>query len=379
MQVLVIQTAFLGDLLLGIPFFQEIKKVYPNAHITILCRKGLGGFLTAMGLVNEAIEIDKSSKANLRLTTKNAIAVLRQRQFEAIFCPHESLRSAQLVWTLRAKNKVGYSRWFKYFIFNHRIERPMNLPEALRQLALLEVINPDLWKKRLLEYLPEQGVPDWASMSISKLLDQRQSFKKNGDISVFSSTVVRELVEQLQGSQLQKDQSKTGCVFLAPGSVWRTKQWTIEGYVAVAKNLLGRGFKVVLFGAPEEVELCQKIVSEAPGAVSIAGKTRLWESAEIYALADAVVCNDSGAMHLAAAAGVPTVAVFGPTVLRFGYRPWQNAARVVEDNDLKCRPCGRHGNHVCPIGTHECMKRVSSQQVLNSLNEVLTTIQTHEH
>jgi heptosyltransferase-2 len=123
-------------------------------------------------------------------------------------------------------------------------------------------------------------------------------------------------------------------------------------------------------GAPAERGICDEIVRAAPGAVSIAGETSLWESAEILALADRLVCNDSGAMHMAAAAGVPTVTVFGPTILEFGYRPWQNQARVAQV-ELKCRPCGKHGAKACPLGTHECMKAVSVQTVLGLCDDVV--------
>jgi heptosyltransferase-2 len=85
--------------------------------------------------------------------------------------------------------------------------------------------------------------------------------------------------------------------------------------------------------------------------------------------AEALICNDSGLMHLASVAGLPTVAVFGPTTIALGYRPWQNQARVVE-RELFCRPCGKHGHVRCPLNTHECMKSISESQVLKEFRKV---------
>ena len=76
-----------------------------------------------------------------------------------------------------------------------------------------------------------------------------------------------------------------------------------------------------------------------------------------------LICNDSGAMHMASVVDCPTVAVFGPTVQELGYKPWNSKAVVMEDNQLLCRPCGQHGGRSCPIVTHQCMENVSPLDV----------------
>jgi heptosyltransferase-2 len=169
------------------------------------------------------------------------------------------------------------------------------------------------------------------------------------------------LREKLAGARL---------ALLAPGSVWNTKRWTPEGYAQLATTLLADGFKVLLIGAENEKSLCETVAAAAPGSVVVAGELTLWESAELMALAELVVANDSGAMHLASVSDAPTVAVFGPTVLAQGYRPWQTRARVVE-TALACRPCGKHGGDVCPIGTHACMKDISAVAVMRAATDLL--------
>lgn len=377
---LIFQTAFLGDLLLGIPLFKELRRLRPNDKLTLICRKGLGDLVVRLGLVDEAIEVDKTSSASL----KKAKDLVRSRQFEWLICPHQSIRSALFIASVKARVKIGYRGGLFSLVFDRRIVRPLELPEALRQLALLIPIEVG-WQERLKEFADRQSlpggqkqdgslleVPSWAEMTVEHLkqVRARRHSRPFGDdgLAEKSRTIWREL--DLQGRPL---------VVLAPSSVWKTKMWKAEGFAEVARSLSRANFRVVVMGAPEEKDLCQWVATEAPGAVSIAGRCGIFESAEILAHAELLVCNDSGAMHMAAAAGVPTVSVFGPTVLEFGYRPWQTAARVVQvsRSQVPCRPCGKHGAKSCPIQTHECMQKVSAQDVVLAASSFIGINEKH--
>jgi heptosyltransferase-2 len=320
------------------------------------------------------IEVDKA----LRASWSKAVTNLKRRNFDWILCPHESTRSAFLVWQLTAKHKVGFSRPLNILAFNHRLRRPLELPEALRQLALLEPIDK-IWGARLNEFALMQTasggqsgsgtlsrVPEWASMELTTLKKVRAEFRKLKSVNEMSEGA------RVVANELSLEKSSRMAV-LAPGSVWPTKMWTKLGYAETAQALIAEGWRVIVVGAPNEKVICDEVVTISPQATSIAGRTSLYESAEIIACADLVICNDSGAMHMASAAGVPLVSVFGPTVLEFGYRPWQNAARVVEISkiQLRCRPCGKHGANVCPIGTHECMTRINASVVLDVARDIV--------
>jgi heptosyltransferase-2 len=115
-----------------------------------------------------------------------------------------------------------------------------------------------------------------------------------------------------------------------------------------------------------EYELCEVIANQLNRKINLAGKCTLWESLLVLSAAKLVVCNDSGSMHMGAFADVPTVAIFGPTVLTQGFRPWQNHATVVENNKINCRPCGKHGHKTCPLKHHDCMKTISSDLVFSA-------------
>ena len=104
MKHLYLQTAFLGDLLLSIPSLKRIRKWDSQAHITLLCRKGLGAVVQNLRLCDEVIEVDKKNSESLKQLNQ----WLEQAEFDFIFCPHQSLRSHKMVKTLKAKNKLGY-------------------------------------------------------------------------------------------------------------------------------------------------------------------------------------------------------------------------------------------------------------------------------
>ncbi|MEK7356370.1 MAG: glycosyltransferase family 9 protein [Bdellovibrionota bacterium] len=367
---LVVQTAFLGDVLLSLPLIRAIKREWPDDRLVVLVRRGVGSYLRDSGLVDEVVEVEKSASSSWR----TAKAALRSREFELVVCPHESFRSALFVSGLTAKKKVGFERFFNSFAFDLRLVRPLTLPESLRQLSLVRTeiasIGPlidDFEKSQGAAggQGPRKGeliAPSMQlEMRVPKLTSIRAAFESGGDWQSLLSTGAQRMADDLAVG-------KKPLVVLAPGSVWKTKMWTTEGFVDVAKSWISRGAKVAIFGSPDEAPLADEI-ARLSGATSIAGKTSLFESAELLALAELLVCNDSGAMHLGATAGTPTVGIFGPTILEFGYRPWNPRASVVQI-DLDCRPCGKHGAKKCPLGTHACMKGISAKAVLSAADDL---------
>ncbi len=310
------------------------------------CRPGLGEFFVKNHLVDEVIEIDKRSGTG----RKAALSQLAANEWDVIFVPHQSLRTALWMTRLRARRgKVAFHSGWNFPFYKWRVVRPAAYPEALRQLSLLTPFDGTLAElfgdenfARLLSPesqaspfdFREPEIPEWASMQLGT-----------------------------RGADRQR-------VFLAPGSVWPTKRWTRRGFEALAQLLLQRGFQVELVGSPAEKALCDEIAVKVSGVINRAGQTSLNGLVELFAGGAALIANDSGAMHAAAVAGLPTVAIFGPTVLAQGFRPWQNAAVVVQ-RKLGCRPCGKHGALVCPLGTHECMETISPGEVLAALQSVL--------
>lgn len=320
----------------------------------MVCRRGLGSFFLGLGLFKEVIEVEKGQAESYHSARKKLAGV------RLLISPHESPRSKIMALRLRVDgvSTVGYSGGLlSQLAYTESRPRPMHLPEALRQLALLEnesdLWSTSLWRSRLAEFSKQQGasggrtatgelmpVPDWASMQLD----------------LFSDLI------------------RTDTVVLAPGSVWATKRWTPSGFAEVGAAMLERGYAIKLVGTPAERDICQTVAAHIRKLTLVgnienhAGEMDLMQTARTIAGARFAVTNDSGAMHIAAMVGTPVVGVFGPTVLDFGYRPWALNAKVIQpESVLKCRPCGKHGARKCPIGTHECMTGILAASVLRQL------------
>ena len=227
------------------------------------------------------------------------------------------------------------------------MDKPYCLPDALRQLSLLTLIHAD-FKKQFNDFVQ--------SRQISNPMTQTDYSWSFGELPDWANLSLKQYSDTI---------SQSRAVLLAPGSVWNTKRWTVDGYTQLAKDFIGKGYQVLLIGTKQEQEICQHIAQKVKGVENKAGQTSLSELYKLLRNAQILFCNDSGAMHLAAAANTPTVSVFGPTVLAQGFMPWNEHSIVVQQS-LTCRPCGRHGSEKCPIGTHECMKTIGAEKVLHS-------------
>jgi heptosyltransferase II len=310
-----------------------IKRFSPEP-LHVLCRKGYGDFMIQQKLADKVYEADKKSWRQWNALSRQ----IRKETYHFVLSPHQSVRTALLIKSLRAEKKIGFKSWWNGPVFDERIERPMHLPDSLRQLSVLGTVDratADLIsgvqstfhnRAPLFESVDLITLPEWSSMTLRKT-----SFEK--------------------------------IAFIAPGSTWITKRWTKEGFIRVGRNFIQRGYKVLIIGSIQENDICSEIAGEIPGSENHSGKTDLNQLLELLARGQVLIANDSGLMHMGSLAGIPTVAIFGPTTLELGYRPWQNQALVVEA-ELSCRPCGKHGHQKCPIGTHDCMKKISAEEVI---------------
>lgn len=346
MAILCFQTAFPGDLFLSIPLLRRIREWQPEEDLVLACRPGLGAFFLRHSLVDRVIEIDKRSGPG----RKQSLAELKGTKWSWIFCPHESPRTALWMARIPSQNgRVGFHRWWNSFAFSFRVEKPSAYPDALRQLSLLAPLD-----SRVSALFAEEDFREF-----------RNPFTRSGPLPL-----AMPVIPNWASMKLLQYQPVDRRIFFAPGSVWATKRWTENGYVELGRQLTEAGYRIHLVGSPPESELCTRIADQIPGAENSAGKTDLVGLVDLLATGSALVSGDCGAMHAASVSGLPTVAIFGPTTLDLGFRPWNNRAVVVQ-TDLECRPCGPHGAVKCPIGTHACMTSISAAQVETALKMLI--------
>ncbi|MFN7825742.1 MAG: glycosyltransferase family 9 protein [Pseudobdellovibrionaceae bacterium] len=333
MPALIVHTAFLGDLCLTIPLMKKIKS--EGVPLWLVCRKGVGSFFQQLGLIDQYFEISKGDSQSYG----KALSQLKDVKFSEIYVPHESLRTAFLVGRLQADVKISYHSWWNFCFYDTRILRDLSKPEAVRLLGLYrkdqellqEIADFKETYSDADQELPQ--VPEWASMSCK--------------IPDLSPALEREIPRE-----------PFLCVF--PGSVWETKKWTEDGFQKFCQSWKG---PILLMGSQAERDLCLRIQAQSKNVQVMAGKLNLLETVQVLARAQVCLSNDSGGQHLAAVAGTPVVTIFGPTILKLGFRPWTKRSAVVQVENLPCRPCGKHGHQKCPLGTHDCMKKINPAQV----------------
>ncbi|PWU21425.1 MAG: hypothetical protein C5B49_02640, partial [Bdellovibrio sp.] len=320
--ILVIQTAFLGDVLLSGALLKEIRRQRPESPIHLVTRQGFALLMKALGYADEVWEVRKGdSKSYEELTAR-----LRDSSYEWIFCPHPSLRSKLLVNSLKAEAKIGYSEdWFSWLFFSHRVGKAL-VPEALKQWSLITAVVPQLARS----WNDLQRV-NWNARGEAGLLPPIRK-----EISIDCRSIL------LAHPPPTAVTSGTWAIF--PGSVWATKQWSTNGFCELAERIDRQGFSVLWMGGVDEAELCHNLATKCPATRSLAGQCTLLETLAILARCEGAVANDSGGQHLAAVAGIPILSIFGPTTLAAGFRPWGRWTAVAERPGLFCRPCGPHGD-----------------------------------
>jgi len=329
--ILVVQTAFLGDVILTLPLVQVAKKVYPDAHVDFIAIPRTAPVLRNHPAIREVIEFDKREKdagigGLVRLARR-----LREKHYDVALVPHRSLRSALLVRFAGIPARVGFDRsagrWFLTSVVPHR----GNLHEVERNLKLLDALGTT-WRGKELP-------------------------------SLYPSSLDKKAVDEVLRALKIPDPSLAA---VAPGTVWNTKRWPKERYAELVGRFAGDGISVVLVGGPEDRDLCEEILREgSPNARvhNVAGRFTLLQSAELLRRARFLVCNDSAPLHLAVAMRTPVVAIFGATIPEFGFAPYGERDVVVQTNGLACRPCSIHGGDRCPIETFVCMRNIASNSV----------------
>jgi heptosyltransferase-2 len=260
---------------------------------------------------------------------RNLVGELREAAYDVALLPHRSLRSALLARRAGIGRRIGFRQSDAPWLLTDRVEYLISRHETDRNAALLERAGIATSEGERMPWL----VPAPAAID-----------------------AIRE--------RLKDDPRRL--IVLAPGSVWETKRWGVEGYVALARELRAQGCRVVLVGSRGERDVCEKI-AEMVGLSTwsmLCGVLTLAELVALISMAERVVTNDSAPLHIAESVGTPVTAIFGPTVPEFGFGPRAAHSSLVDAGELPCRPCGIHGSRRCPIGTHECMTSIGAAEVL---------------
>lgn len=311
-KILFIQTAFLGDVILATAAIAEAKRIFPNASIDVLVKKGNESLLQNNPSIHNIYIFNKSNKklSEIFRLTK----IFKTNRYDIVFNFHRFGSSGIITLLSGAKKKYGFKKnpfsWCYTKKFEHNIGNGQH--EVERNLQLLQ----------------EFGA---ATTAQPKLYPSQENYEK---------------------VKFYKNQTYY-CI--APASVWFTKQLPEHKWIELIQ-ILGNEHCIYLLGAPNDVELCERlqINSKQNNIINLAGKLSLLESAVLMKDAKRNYVNDSGPLHIASAMNAPVTAFFCSTITDFGFGPLSNDKQVLEVKNLECRPCGLHGYKACPLGHFKC-------------------------
>lgn len=332
-RILIIQTAFLGDVILCTPLIRAARELFPNSFISFLLIPETRNVLENNPHLNEILVYDKRGEEKGLKNFVKQVRRIKKKEFDLAIIPHRHIRSALLAYLAKIPQRIGFDKSAGSFFFTRKVRYQDNLHEVGRNLCLLNDFSHDLSNKT-----PEL-------------------FPSSEDFSYAS--------QLLYDAGIKDDDKMVG---IAPGSVWATKRWLPERFAQVSDLLIKEaGSKVVFLGSKQDEKLCLEIANlmeEEP--VILAGKANILQSAAVISKCKVILSNDSAPVHIASAMKKPVVAIFGSTVPEFGFAPYGEGNIVIEKK-IECRPCGIHGKNKCPKKHFKCMTEITTQEVFEAL------------
>ncbi|REE05794.1 glycosyltransferase family 9 protein [Marinoscillum furvescens] len=323
MQILIIQTAYIGDVVLATSLIEKIKVYHPDAQIDFLLRKGNEEVLAHNPKVREVLMWNKQQRKWRGLM--NILRLVRSRKYDLVVNVHRYLSSGLIAALSGAGYVVGFRQNPLSYLFDERVTHLMDgRHEIARNQELIASIT--------------DAEPHHPKMYVADVSEKVTHLKSKPYVTV------------------------------SPGSVWPTKQVPVEKWVELLDRLPG-AWKVYLLGAKSDEELCVEILKRTSHkyVTSQAGLLSMRASAALMQDAEMNYVNDSAPMHFASAVGAPVCAVFCSTSPGLGFGPLSDRHFVVEVKGLTCKPCGISGKKACPLGHFRCGNDLEVNNMLDCL------------
>lgn len=334
-KILIFGPAWVGDMVMAQCLFTLLKSEDPTVEIDVLAPAWSLPLLARMPEVSNAIVMPLGhGQFNLIERFRIGKSLRAKKYDQAIVLPN-SFKSALVLFFAKIPKRTGWVGELRYGVLN-------------------DVRSLD--KKRyplMIERFMALGLPPDAPLPAvypqPKLM--------------ISAETQKHTLEKYQLSTPTKP-----ILALCPGAEFGpAKRWPENYYADVANQKLNEGWDVWIFGSPKDMPVADAIMQlTQQRCVNFTGKTKLEEAVDLLALSTAVVSNDSGLMHIAAALQKPLVAVYGPTSA--GFTPPLNKDAKVLTLHLECQPCFQRE---CPLKHHRCMKELKPQWVIETLTELV--------
>ena len=331
-KILVIQTAFIGDVVLVTGLLEDLHIQYPEALIDMLVRKGNEALLHGHPFVNKVLIWNKKEHKYIHLY--KVIQQIRERKYDLVINVQRFAATGLVTLFSGAKQSIGFDKNPFSALFTKRIKHIFSKGD----IALHEV-------ERNFQLIENETHKIASKPKLYPSIDDKNAIA---------------------------NYTNQPYICIAPTSVWFTKQFPIAKWIAFL-HVLPQNYQVYLIGAPSDAILCNEISKAFPNRsiMNLAGKLNFLESAALMEKAVMNYVNDSAPMHFASAMNAPVTVIYCSTIPAFGYGPLSNDRTIVEiQEQLSCRPCGIHGKKACPETHFNCALKISNDQLLASLPSV---------
>ncbi|MBU3604755.1 lipopolysaccharide heptosyltransferase II [Polynucleobacter sp. AP-Kaivos-20-H2] len=339
--ILIIAPNWIGDAVMTQPLLASLKEQYPEANIDVLASTWVAPIYRACSEVHEVIEAKfehKQLQWNLRKQLANKLAT---KKYQACFVLPNSLKSALIPWLAKIPFRVGYRGEFRFGFINLSLNNPSKVnrpPMVEHYLALSQLLNEERVAATESQLVPKLNVSTAAKQSVL--------------VKLVSANV-----------------DPANIYVMCPGAEYGpTKRWPTSHFAQLAQKLFASNphNQIILLGSKGDHALAQEIQSQAMQNSHIhnwCGDTSLDEAIALIGMSKAIISNDSGLMHIAAALKMPQVAIFGSSDPAHT-PPLSDKAKVIWLN-LPCSPCHKRE---CPLGHLKCLNDILPEQVFATLN-----------
>ncbi len=325
-KALVIQTAFIGDAILGTALLEKLHCEHPNTKIDYLVRNGNQSLFNGHPFLNEVLVWNKQQSKYAELF--RMLKEIRSKKYDAVFNIQRYASSGFLTGFSGAKQKVGYSNNPLSFLFTRSVEHRFG--KGFERVHEVDRVA-DLISEKSTRTDPKLYPSDADFAAISKF-------------------------------------TESPYITIAPTSVWFTKQLPSEKWVELI-GLISENLNVFLIGAATDTTVTAEISRKCQRpTIDLSGKLKLLETAALMKNAVMNYANDSAPVHLASAVNAPMCEVFCSTVPEFGFTPLSDRSSIVQTSEkLDCRPCGMHGRAACPKGHFKCAHSIDVLELTSLL------------
>jgi heptosyltransferase-2 len=337
--ILVKGTNWVGDTIMSFPAVSSLRRLFPQAHISVLAKSSLAELWKANTDIDEVIPYDMLTGVGRIFGELGIARRIKQQEIDLAVVLPRSFSSAWMVFLGGIPHRIGYKGEARDWLLTEGIDRT---PALLRKHRMYYYLH-------LIEHVGRCPSLPLPSLSL------------NGKTEEWASVFL--FHHGLQGELL---------IGVNPGATYgEAKCWLPERFVEVGRRLIeGYGAYILIFGSsrPEEKDLNASIAQGiGNGCLNLSGETSLLQLASLLQQCALLVTNDTGTMHVAAAVGTRVVAIFGPTDPRTT-SPLGTGHVIIHTKD-SCSPCLRR---VCPEGHHNCMRQITAQDVLTAIDTRLT-------